>query len=191
MYSAPVTCESAPNMLTIDGVNTAMGRFPDTGWLTIDSFVTNTTLTDVELDSCVTDWTGAEVVIRKNHWVIDRCSITDHTGQTLTYTSPSIYDHHALKQCRGEPSAPREKSQPRCGETPRVGEDWGSLVTRPAYPVITATSLQRRFLPLRRNIGVSVSPPEASHPCDTAPPGGGNHHQYRTLPIIGPGTASA
>ncbi|MBE0676078.1 MAG: right-handed parallel beta-helix repeat-containing protein, partial [Bacteroidales bacterium] len=41
---------------------------------------------DNELSSS-TDWTGAEVVIRKNDWTLDRCKINDHTGTKLTYTS--------------------------------------------------------------------------------------------------------
>ena len=35
----------------------------------------------------MTDWAGAEVVIRKNNWSLDRCLITDHTGDKLTYTN--------------------------------------------------------------------------------------------------------
>src|ERR1035437_5600261 len=33
------------------------------------------------------NWTGAEAVIRKNDWTLDRCTITNHTGDVLTYTS--------------------------------------------------------------------------------------------------------
>jgi hypothetical protein len=92
IYYATLTVESAPNMVKIDGVNTPMGRFPDSTYLIIDSFVTTTTITDAVLNSDVTDWTGAELVIRKNRWIIDRCAITDHVDQTLTYTTTTTYE---------------------------------------------------------------------------------------------------
>lgn len=90
IYSATVTCESSPNMVTVNGVNTPIGRYPDKGWLSIDSFVGNSSITDAEL-SASPDWDGAEVVIRKNHWIIDRNLINNHTNQTIVYTSSSSY----------------------------------------------------------------------------------------------------
>ena len=39
--------------------------------------------------SSATNWTGAELVIKKNRWTIDRGLITDHSGGTLTYLEPS------------------------------------------------------------------------------------------------------
>ncbi len=35
---------------------------------------------------------GAEVVIRKNHWIIDRHLITNHSANTLTFISTSAYN---------------------------------------------------------------------------------------------------
>ena len=32
-----------------------------------------------------TNWTGADVVIRKKRWIMDRCKITGHSGGTLSY----------------------------------------------------------------------------------------------------------
>lgn len=91
IYYAALTLESIPNMVAIDGVNTPMGRFPDSGYLIIDSSVGTTSITDSELNSAVTDWGGAELVIRKNRWITDRCLITNHTNQTLTYTTLTTY----------------------------------------------------------------------------------------------------
>lgn len=92
IYSKSVSPETAPDMVTVDGVNTAMGRWPNSGWYTIDSHTNSpATITASELDDEVQDWDGAQVVIRKGHWVIDRCTITDHTDNTLTYTNPSSY----------------------------------------------------------------------------------------------------
>ena len=88
IYSAPVVSESLTNMVIIDGKQYAMGRWPDEGYNIFESAVSNLSITDNEL-SAATDWTGAEVVIRKNDWSLDRCKITDHTGTKLTYTSLS------------------------------------------------------------------------------------------------------
>jgi uncharacterized repeat protein (TIGR02059 family) len=88
IYSTSVLCESRPNMVTINGINTPMGRYPDSTWLSIDSYITDTSITDEELPVSP-DWDGAEVVIRKNEWVIDRSFITDHTNHTITYNSGS------------------------------------------------------------------------------------------------------
>lgn len=78
-------------LATVNGVNTGMGRFPNTGFLTYQTFVTNTTITSSSLNSSVTNWTGAEVVIKKQRWVLDRNPITAHSSTTLTYTPASTY----------------------------------------------------------------------------------------------------
>lgn len=91
IYSKYVNCESPTNMVTIDGVNTPMARWPKKEYLSIDNSVSNTTITDAELP-VFPDWTGAEVVIRKNAWVIDRNQITKHTNHTITYVSASTYN---------------------------------------------------------------------------------------------------
>jgi len=63
-----------------------MGRYPNTGYLTYESHVTNTSITDNELSS-LPNWTGGEAVIRKLNYVIDRCKINSHSGTTLYYSS--------------------------------------------------------------------------------------------------------
>lgn len=86
IYSSPVTAESLTNMVIIDGVQHAMGRWPDDSYNIFESSNSNISISDTELSSSP-DWTGAEVAIRKNDWSIDRCRIDDHTGDRLTYTS--------------------------------------------------------------------------------------------------------
>lgn len=86
IYSSPVSTESLINMVLIDGVQFAMGRWPDQTYNIFESANTNVSITDNDLSS-TPDWTGAEAVIRKNDWSIDRCRIEDHTGVSLTYTS--------------------------------------------------------------------------------------------------------
>ena len=38
IYSKAINPGSSPNMVTIDGVNTAMGRYPDNTWFVVDSY---------------------------------------------------------------------------------------------------------------------------------------------------------
>ncbi|NLM67893.1 MAG: hypothetical protein GX180_12095, partial [Enterococcus sp.] len=64
IYSASLTSESQTNMVLINGVQYAMGRWPDTGYRIYDSANSNISITDSELGQ-TPDWTGAEVVIRK------------------------------------------------------------------------------------------------------------------------------
>ncbi|WP_163378144.1 malectin domain-containing carbohydrate-binding protein [Cyclobacterium sp. SYSU L10401] len=69
-----------------------MGRFPNSdsdnkGYLTYESTAWNS-ITDKELSSWP-NWTGAEVVIRKIYWILDRHKITSHSGNTIKYASNS------------------------------------------------------------------------------------------------------
>jgi parallel beta-helix repeat protein len=86
IYSAFVTCQSNPNIVTVDGVNTPMGRYPNTGYLTYESHSGTSSITDNQLPISP-NWTGAEIVIRKNAWVLDRNLITNHDKNVLSYTA--------------------------------------------------------------------------------------------------------
>jgi len=80
------------NMVTINRVNTPMGRYPNTGYLTYQSFSGNTSITSSSLTGSP-NWTGAEAVIRKQRWIIDKNNkITAQSGGTLTYTASSTYN---------------------------------------------------------------------------------------------------
>jgi len=87
IYSKVVSTQSAPNMVTVDGVNTWMGRYPDTGWLTYESSGSGY-IVDNQLSGSP-DWTGAEVVIKKEGYITDRSSITRHSGNTIYYDKSS------------------------------------------------------------------------------------------------------
>ncbi|MEI6754104.1 MAG: hypothetical protein WCK78_13180 [Paludibacter sp.] len=68
-----------------------VGRYPklnasNGGYLTFESHIDNTQITDNEL-SDTPNWTGGEIVIRKNHWIINSTTITSHVGNTLTFES--------------------------------------------------------------------------------------------------------
>ncbi len=82
---------AAVNMVTINGVQQAPGRYPNTnvnkGYLIFESHGINS-ITDNQLTSSI-DWTGAEVVIKPKRWILDRCVITSHKSSTIFY-SPSL-----------------------------------------------------------------------------------------------------
>ena len=66
-----------------------MGRYPNSGYLSYQSYNGNTSITSSSLGG--TNWTGAEVVIRKQRWILDRNPITSQSGTTLGYKSSSAY----------------------------------------------------------------------------------------------------
>ncbi len=82
VYQSP--CNSPATGLILNGIQQAMGRYPNKGYLSFESHNGTTSITDNQLTTAK-DWTGGEVVIRKNRWTIDRNTITDHAGGTITY----------------------------------------------------------------------------------------------------------
>jgi len=86
VFSASLTSEGLTNMVIINEKQYAMGRWPDKTYNIYESASSNTSITDTELGSEI-NWEGAEVVIRKNDWSLDRCKIVSHSGTTLYYNS--------------------------------------------------------------------------------------------------------
>lgn len=85
------SCTSYPisnYKLIIDGVQRAPGRYPNKGYLNFESHVGNSSIKDNEL-TAVPNWTNADVVIKKNRWIIDISKITAHSGNTISYTASS------------------------------------------------------------------------------------------------------
>lgn len=83
-------------MLTIAGQVVPMGRTPNPGeandgYFTIQNHVKNQALSDDRLQQGP-DWTGAEAVIRKNRFIIDRNRITSQSGNTLNLKGGSYYE---------------------------------------------------------------------------------------------------
>ena len=69
----------------MDDKNVARGRWPNAGWMIIDSFTGSTSIYDAALPS-LPDWDGAEVIVRTAQCLVDRSIIQSHSGQTLTFT---------------------------------------------------------------------------------------------------------
>jgi hypothetical protein len=69
----------------------ALGRYPNSdaansGYLMHEAVVSRTQITDNELPASP-NYTGAEVVIRKSRWVLDRDLVTNHSGTTIQYST--------------------------------------------------------------------------------------------------------
>ena len=84
--TSAISTLSTARVVTINGVNTPMGRYPDNTWLTADA-VTGTSITSSSLNTSVTNWTGAEVVIKKEHYIIEKSSIGSASGSTINFNS--------------------------------------------------------------------------------------------------------
>lgn len=100
LYRASLNTGQRLNMLTVNGAIVAPGRFPnynttDGGYMTVTAH-TPTTGPYQNVSSTVTvsgtfdnNYTGGEIAVRKNSYTFDRAAITNHSGNTLTYVSPS------------------------------------------------------------------------------------------------------
>ena len=86
IYSKVITSESQTNMVTIDGVQYGVGRYPNSTYLTYESYSTDVSITDNQLTG-TPDWTGAQLIKRPNDWDLEKCLITNHVTGTLTYTN--------------------------------------------------------------------------------------------------------
>jgi parallel beta-helix repeat protein len=82
------------NLVTINGSVHGMGRYPNSGYLNYESHTNNTSITDNELPSSP-NWTGAEVVIRKFRWILDRHTITSQSGTKLNYNALNTYGRNS------------------------------------------------------------------------------------------------
>jgi hypothetical protein len=74
------------NMVTINGEAKGMGRYPNTGFLNYENNNANLSITDNELPASP-NWTGAEIVMRKYRFILDRHTVTSQVGTTLNYSS--------------------------------------------------------------------------------------------------------
>ena len=85
--TAAVSTLSSSNIISINGVNVAMGRMPKTGFWTIGS-TNGSNITDAtNLNSTSKNWTGAQVVMRKYRWIMDKFTITAASGSSISFTN--------------------------------------------------------------------------------------------------------
>ncbi|MEO5990188.1 MAG: right-handed parallel beta-helix repeat-containing protein, partial [Ferruginibacter sp.] len=89
-----VSTLSTCNIVVMNGATTAMGRYPNKdatnkGFLIYTSHSDNNSITGNITDK--PNWTGAELIIKKERWTFDRSPIVNHSGGTLSYTAQTDY----------------------------------------------------------------------------------------------------
>ncbi len=77
------------SLVTLNGTARGMGRFPNSGYLNYESSVGNSSITDNQLTASP-NWGGAEIVMRKYRFILDRHTVTSHTGNTLNYSTSTV-----------------------------------------------------------------------------------------------------
>jgi hypothetical protein len=85
-----VSTLSTCNMVVINGINTPMGREPNTGYYYFQSHTGNTSITSNNLTG-TPDWTGAELAFNPNNWETKRVPITAQSNGKLTFTQPESF----------------------------------------------------------------------------------------------------
>ena len=83
------------NTLLLNGAMQPLGRFPNRnaangGYLIYETYSGSSSITDQQLSSSP-QWNNAEIIIRKNRWVLDRNKVEAHAGSTVTYKSETGY----------------------------------------------------------------------------------------------------
>ncbi|MEX2566547.1 MAG: right-handed parallel beta-helix repeat-containing protein, partial [Cyclobacteriaceae bacterium] len=86
------------NVVLLNNEKQEMGRYPNSdapnkGYLNYEFSSGNQSITSKELNASP-NWSGAEVVVRKNFWVIDRHRITNHSGNTVNYAPNPESSYH-------------------------------------------------------------------------------------------------
>ena len=94
--TSPVSTLSTLNMVTINNVNTAMGRWPNAdagngGYATLESHSGSTSITDNQLMETPYNWTGADIINKVAFYILNRSTITSHTNGTLTFSPATNY----------------------------------------------------------------------------------------------------
>ena len=81
---------SAHSILLVNNQPVNVGRFPNTGYLNINSFTGNGIVSSTGLSTGPL-WTNGEMVLRKNRWTLERNIIKNHSGNQLFFTSSNNY----------------------------------------------------------------------------------------------------
>ncbi|MHA4809484.1 right-handed parallel beta-helix repeat-containing protein [Flavitalea flava] len=94
IWQSPCTgCGVGVNMVTVSDSSQPMGRYPNSdapngGYARVQQHTDLTSITDVNLGKGP-NWAGADLVLRKNRYVIERDLILSHSGNTIKYQSTS------------------------------------------------------------------------------------------------------
>jgi len=77
------------SMVTVNGLFAPLGKWPNSGYNTINSSTNGTSLMS---NSLTNNWVGGTVVIRKNHWILDKSTIIHQSGNSIDFTNPTHYN---------------------------------------------------------------------------------------------------
>jgi parallel beta-helix repeat protein len=91
--SSCAACGVRVNILDVADSSQPMGRYPNSGgsnggYAVVQQHTDSTTITDASL-GLGQNWTGADLVLRKNRYIIERDSILLHSGNTIRYKTAS------------------------------------------------------------------------------------------------------
>jgi parallel beta-helix repeat protein len=86
--SSCTACSVSDNLVVMNGAVQPIGRYPNSGYLAYQSHSGNSSITSSSMTGS-NNWTGAEVVVRANHWILNRNPITSVSGSTINFTAAS------------------------------------------------------------------------------------------------------
>ena len=89
--NAVTSSSSMLNMVAVNGNFQPIGRWPkftdpNQGYLNVDSYSGNTSITSSGL-SGASNFSGGQIVTRRNHWIIDVDNISSNSGSTVNFTN--------------------------------------------------------------------------------------------------------
>ena len=86
IYQTAFSGTANQNLLLMNGIQQPLARFPNTGYLTYQSFSTNTSITSSSLNG-TPNWTNGYLALRNNHYTLTYNLITNQSGSTINYTA--------------------------------------------------------------------------------------------------------
>lgn len=94
--ASSLTSRDRINLLLLNDKSLSVGRYPNKnaknqGFLTFTNHVQNRSIQSSQLKKKI-DWTGGDIIIRKERWFFERCPIIKQLGSTIYYTSQTEYE---------------------------------------------------------------------------------------------------
>lgn len=94
IYESNVLTTNEVRIVSINNKLYPIGRHPNIedinkGYLTYSN--SGSSWIESNSNSSTINWTGAEVVLRKNRWIIDKAIVTSHSGLNLNFLNPTSY----------------------------------------------------------------------------------------------------
>lgn len=90
VFKSNIDCETRPNVVILstggEYTQKSIGRYPQENWFTYTSPNNGYTIAADVTDT--NSWTGAQIVLRKNRWIIDAHPVTNKIGSTIYYSDP-------------------------------------------------------------------------------------------------------